>query len=439
LVTELAQAAGQRSRLIVIDAETGIVTPDRIFVHRSAKGFVCVGIGVGATLLERAERMRDVPDVKHRGHQLLDDPYLQRVGLLAKAYNADEPRVPAGNAGGGQWTSGGLASTLAAEAASLFETNSATVVAGLSAIASRLSAPTALLGTLFIPTNPSLISAGAVPGNAGVSFQFDRGTGVLTLSSSDNGMVLFSGRYGADGVFRDSTGSAIGRVVDGAVVLDPHALPGYATINPGSSSETRDGARAQATSADRAEPRLCPDPSFDRPGSNWSPRALAYQYYVTGLPPGFAIRLIDPATGRPVYLDGCRELDGVLLEAKGLGYKRFLDKDGNWKPWFKGLKSIINQAQRQSRAAAAIGRTVEWHVAEPEVAKAFAHTFESVGIHNVVVIYDPPPAVKVLSAIWRRYSRHELGNICRLLPGWRLGNLTAEIGRGDFRPVHDVE
>ena len=39
-----------------IDTEAGVVTPDRIFVHRSAKSFVCVGIGAGGALLERAAR-----------------------------------------------------------------------------------------------------------------------------------------------------------------------------------------------------------------------------------------------------------------------------------------------------------------------------------------------------------------------------------------------
>jgi len=88
-----------------------------------------------------------------------------------------------------------------------------------------------------------------------------------------------------------------------------------------------------------------------------------------------------------------------MLEAKGLNYRRFLDRNGNWRPWFiKGLANIVSQAMRQSRAA--VGRTTEWHVAEPEAAKAFANTFHSLGIDNVIVIYDPPPVTKALLAIW---------------------------------------
>lgn len=227
----VAQNESRRPRPIAIDTEAGVVALDRIFIHRSAKGFVCVGIGAGGALLERAARTFDLPAAKlaDTTRASSNDLYLERLALLAKGYNPDEARVPAGNPGGGQWTIGGVVASAASAAASLFETDSASVVAGLATIGSRLSAPTAFLGALFIPTNRSLISSGVVPGNAAISFQFDRGTGVLTLSRSNDNSVLFSGRYGAGGIFRDNNGDAFGRVVDGAVVLDPDALPGYAS------------------------------------------------------------------------------------------------------------------------------------------------------------------------------------------------------------------
>jgi len=437
-VTEPAQATAQRSRPIAIDDETGLIAPDRIFIHRSARGFVCVGIGAGGALIEQAARMRTVPLLKRDPFASDDDPYLQRLIYLAKAYNPDEPRVPAGSSGGGQWTAGGIAATAASAAMNLFETDSTALVAGLGEIAARFSAPTAFLGTLFIPTNRSLISRGAVPGNAAVSFEFDRGTGVLRLTDRDSGAVLFAGRYDANGVFRDATGNAFGRVVDGAVVLDPDALPGYASSASTAQSNARTHAQTQAQT--RSEPKLCPDPVGDRPSWKWmSAQALAYQAYVTGLEIGFAIRLVDPATGRPVYVDGCRESDGNLLEAKARNYRRFLDKDGNWKPWFKGLKNLINQAQRQSRAAAAIGRIVEWHVAEPEVAKALERTFRSIGIPNIVVIYDPPPVSKGRRTISTEASQYESRNFHRLLSQRRTVDLPPQAGRGDVRPLYDVD
>ena len=400
-MTELAQSTIRRTRSITIDTDSNVVTSDRIFVHRSSKGFVCVGLGAGAELLRRAERMPGPPQAKRFGPvaSRFGDPYLDRLVPLAKGYNADEARVPAGNPGGGEWTAGGVVASAASTAAGLFETNSASVTASLAAIASRLSGPTAFLGTLFIPTNRSLISNGAVPGNAAISFQFDRGEGVLTLSRSDDGSVFFSGRYGNDGVFRDSNGKAFGRVIDGALVLDPDTLPGYAAES-NASVQSRPDARTQLEAGTDSRPKLCPDPGFDRPGSGYSLKALLYQVYVTGLQPGLAVTLHDPLTGDAVVFDGCRETDGKMLEAKGLRYKQFIDKNGDWRPWFKGLAKILIQVQRQSRAAG--GRGVEWHVAEPEAAKAFAETIHELGVGNVTVIYDPMPATKILRSAYAK-------------------------------------
>lgn len=320
---ELAQSTSRRARSITIDTDDNIVTLDRIFVHRSSKGFVCVGLGTDAELLKRAERISGSPQAKRFGPVTshFGDPYLDRLASLAKGYNSDEACVPAGNPGGGEWTAGGVVANATSAAASLFETDSASVTAGLATIASRLSAPTAFLGTLFIPTNRSLIS-GAVPSSADVAFRFDRGTGVLALSRSDDGSVLFSGRYGNDGVFRDSDGKAFGRVVDGAVVLDPDTLPGYtARSNP--SAQSPMGVQTQfEADTNRSKPKLCPNPGFDRPGSGCSLKVVLYQAYVTGLQPGLAVTLRDPLTGDAIMFDGCRETDCKMLEAKGLRYKQ---------------------------------------------------------------------------------------------------------------------
>lgn len=51
-----------------------------------------------------------------------------------------------------------------------------------------------------------------------------------------------------------------------------------------------------------------------------------------------------------VKFDGFK--DGVLLEAKGLGYANFV-KNGEFAEWFKdtGLKSLLDQVKRQRDAA----------------------------------------------------------------------------------------
>lgn len=190
-MAELAPSAIRPPRRIVIDTDGNVVASDRIFVHRSQQGFVCIGLGAGAELMERAERISNVPATKRFGRKSgrFGDPFLDRLDSLAKEYNADEARVPAGSRGGGEWTSGGMVASAASATANLFETDSALVAAGLSAIASRLSVPTALLGTLFIPTDRGPISSGTVPNNPDISYRFDGDTGTLTLV--DNGTVVF--------------------------------------------------------------------------------------------------------------------------------------------------------------------------------------------------------------------------------------------------------
>jgi hypothetical protein len=334
-VAELAPSAIRPPRRIVIDTDGNVVASDRIFVHRSQQGFVCIGLGAGAELMKRAERISNVPATKRFGRKSgrFGDPFLDRLDSLdsldslAKEYNADEARVPAGSRDGGEWTSGGMVASAASATANLFETDSALVAAGLSAIASRLSAPTALLGTLFIPTNRSPISSGTVPNNPDVSYRFDGDTGTLTLTDSD-GVVLFSGHHGAGGIFRDSDGTPIGRVVDSALVLDPNTLPGYASS---SRPAARSGAAAVAQTqeeTDRSEPKLCPDPRLDRPGSA---RGMAYQFYIAGMinpdlptPPGMAVSLYNPLSGRDVYFDDCRHIDGAMIDAKGPGYEKLI-------------------------------------------------------------------------------------------------------------------
>ena len=375
----VAQNESRRPRPIAIDTEAGVVALDRIFIHRSAKGFVCVGLGAGGALLERAARTFDLPAAKlaDTTRASSNDLYLERLALLAKGYNPDEARVPAGNPGGGQWTIGGVVASAASAAASLFETDSASVVAGLATIGSRLSAPTAFLGTLFIPTNRSPISNGTLPNNPDVSYRFDSDTGTLTLTRSD-GTVIFSAHHGAGGVFRDSGGNAIGRMVDGALILDPDALPSYAASSkPSARSGT--GAQAQVqTETDRNEPELCPDPTLENINGR-KERTLRYQEQISGLPHGFDVQL------NGVRFDGCNESDGTMLEAKGPGYLKPLRKPFKY-PWLRMQDQMLKQASRQ--VAAAGGRPIEWHFAEEGVADFMRTLFTKRGF-KISVIYTP--------------------------------------------------
>ncbi len=77
--------------------------------------------------------------------------------------------------------------------------------------------------------------------------------------------------------------------------------------------------------------------------------------------------------------------DGVLLEAKGPAYAKFV-RDGKFRPWFTGVGELIKQAKDQVRVAG--GTPVGWVVAEPEAAAVFRKLFEQEGMEGIdIVVY----------------------------------------------------
>ncbi|WP_373370028.1 Tox-REase-5 domain-containing protein [Corynebacterium cystitidis] len=66
--------------------------------------------------------------------------------------------------------------------------------------------------------------------------------------------------------------------------------------------------------------------------------------------------------------------NGVLVESKGPGYEKFLEKDrSGWRSWFRGGDDMTDQAVRQVRAAN--GTPIEWRVAEARVADKLTAQF----------------------------------------------------------------
>lgn len=284
----------------------------------------------------------------------LDAQQLRRLRLatdLIKAgYNQDEPRDAFG-----RWTSEGTdaAPVAASVAADVVGTSplgplGRGALSALSQLGARLTAgagaaagaAVAFLGIIFIPTNRSLITEGRLPDRPDVTYRYDSDTGVLSLYR--NGERLSSSEAGADGIFRDSDGRAIGRKLDGSIAVDPDALPGTtATALPGgrrpdhgaavnaagaavagaAAAGARTGTRIDADTA-RNEPKLCPAPTEDRPGGK-TEASIEYQDFTNTLsngrplPPGYAVSLPNPSNGGNVVFDGCRESDGTMLEAKG--------------------------------------------------------------------------------------------------------------------------
>ena len=161
----------------------------------------------------------------------LDSGQLRKLAAAAawvKAnFNPDEPRIPAGEPGAGEWTYGGddegseeansseprtppsggapaaiavgTTATVAATdetAASVFGPLGRTALAALDALAADMAGPVAFLGVLFLPTNSSLISEGTVPGRPDLSYRYDQDTGVLDIYRQDGAgrQLVASGR-----------------------------------------------------------------------------------------------------------------------------------------------------------------------------------------------------------------------------------------------------
>jgi RHS repeat-associated protein len=110
-----------------------------------------------------------------------------------------------------------------------------------------------------------------------------------------------------------------------------------------------------------------------------STRARAYQERVTG-------RSSDQAyVVQGVKFDGYRA--GVLEDAKGPGYAQFVDKNGDFQPFFNGQHALVDQARRQ--VAAAQGDPIRWMVAEPTALEAMRRTLTQNGISGIDLQYKP--------------------------------------------------
>ncbi len=299
--------------------------------------------------------------------RMVEADELAKWGTLAYL---TQPRVAAGLAGAGQWTTGA-----GEAAASSFAARSLPWLLQMSA---RLTGPLAVAAGILFPNNETLASNGDVPGYPGLNYRFSEMR--LTLIQNDDqggARLLFMGMPGTGGFYRDSGGTIVGRAVGNSFMLDDS---GVVAMNA-AQAEARASAGV-ATDDASDQPKLCPDPSPDRPGG-MSDRAAAYQQQITGLPLGMAVDL------NGVMFDGCRTTDGTMLEAKGPGLQQHLDGDGEWEPYFvsSGKASLDKQLKDQSNAAD--GRQVEWHVAEPAVAAYIRRFIEENGLININV-FDTP-------------------------------------------------
>ena len=269
-------------------------------------------------------------------------------------------------------------------------------VAGAIGDVVRAGSPAAaFFGTLFFPAPRHLdASDGTLPDAPDYSYHFDQEAGHLTVTRTlDDGTseTVFDGRYDKSGVFRDADGDAVGRFLGDSVALDADAIRGYEARRR-SDAAAPPGTIAQTTATTRSDPKLCPDPTVESIAGRKAP-ALLYQSQISGLPPRFDFRLPNPAGGKPVSFDACWEnKNGTIGDAKGPGYAKFMIAPDGWFGWYEGDEDIEDQMARQSRAAAAAGRRVEWHFAEQGPAEYFKKYVNDnrADLPNIDVYYTPP-------------------------------------------------
>jgi hypothetical protein len=393
------------------DPDRTIVGDSRLFVQRTASGYLCAGLGKSSELLRFAFEDRCAPDPMFdecrriaksldagtiRTDQVLgldlpgdeaDDPHLQRVRIAAALlkFSPDQPRDALG-----RW----IAERIAAAAAVVSEI----VIPPAVAVGTAVAAAAAVL---LYPAGKSKFQEGTIEGRPDITYRYDEH--ILTLTQSDgngNQRVLYHGRPDQDGYYRDDQGHIVG-VDDGdTFAFDATLLPaapatteatapvGAPALEPGEA----DASPESSAVANDDKPRLCPDPGPDRPSGMKEP-AVKYQQQITGLPEGLAVSLptaaADKDGSKVVIFDGCRESDGTMLEAKGPGYEVRMPKAANWDAWYRGVEKMEEQMKRQAAAAAQAGRKVEWHFAEAAPADYFRAYAISEGLDNVTVIHTP--------------------------------------------------
>ncbi|WP_275900311.1 Tox-REase-5 domain-containing protein [Pyxidicoccus trucidator] len=212
-----------------------------------------------------------------------------------------------------------------------------------------------------------------------------RGEQVKALSKLTTNLIATWGA--ASGVTRTVTGALRGAEAtvpvlslsaEGALVMERVAVP------VGQAATVLGGGPGAAIILQRARSGGGAQPPADGPG-RWEPAnesmshaSREYQAQVTGAPEGLAYKVRD------VKFDGYRS--GVLLETKGLGYAKFL-KNGSFRSWFRGADGMLQQAERQLKAA--MGTPIEWHFAERDVADAVRAMLHESELGDIKVVFTP--------------------------------------------------
>jgi hypothetical protein len=223
------------------------------------------------------------------------------------------------------------------------------------------------------------------------------GAQVRAVSRLITNVVILCGTAGAGASGAASLGGKLGRLrlavlslsAEGALALRSVVVPAGQLVTavgaaPGAVYVLH-MAKAGAEGAGRPAPRPGKGPGrWKTVKPSGSERAQLYQQQITGRPASEVYRIGD------VEFDGFTE--GVLLEAKGPGYKSFFEVSSEPKPWYERsgkFGELLDQARAQAKLAKRLGLRLRWHVAESEVATSLIKIFEDQRLSEIEVVYTP--------------------------------------------------
>jgi Restriction endonuclease fold toxin 5 len=223
---------------------------------------------------------------------------------------------------------------------------------------------------------------------------------VRTISRLATGFVLTVGTSGAGAAKAASWGGKLGSVAvpmlslsgDGLLAVRLVAVPvgGAVAVAGNALSATyvlhMANTGAQGGGGGGGWPPVGGPGHWVEDTSSMSEQARAYQAQVTGAPKGWAYRICRGDDC--VDYDGYDPKTGTLLEAKALEYDKWFDQDLKIRWKYKGARSLVDQAQRQSRLAG--GLRVRWHVAEPRMVAILKKLFHENNIEGIEIVHTHP-------------------------------------------------
>ncbi|MHB8886093.1 MAG: hypothetical protein ACYC5H_13645 [Methylovirgula sp.] len=235
-----------------------------------------------------------------------------------------------------------------------------------------------------------------------MSYRLDRPEGMLTLSAmAGDGADITIRARNQNGIFVDVvTGTRIGRDLQGDLLLSWDAVQDAIEAREDNNPKARAGAQS-APQTD--EPQLCPAPVKDTPhgakdrASDYEDDVHARVNPIAPIPRGFAVMLMNWATGRPVHFDDCFRYagdlvdgdmrKGDLVDAKGEGYEWLFSADGKLASYV--MQKLEKQARDQLAVTQALGLGLKWYFAEKGAADYVRRRFEK-EFPDIVIGYMPP-------------------------------------------------